>query len=328
MSQRQRYLEKLSLLAISDLVGQRPCERLERIELDTMASQIIQEASRLSFVYTAFDGDHQMFCSQMRQYVRRAGKTPVNPDSVLGYVDTVSFRQSKRGVLLDDLSILRGCDELWVFTDCPCTSRAIGMLAEGVLIELLFFLKRNPRRPVKFASISKIATGGGDPDPQEWPLGYDETVALLSADQRKEILELANSGSQVDKQLREVRYFLHDPIDYKYARFVRAGAYRPNEVPLVPFLAARVEDAATRAGALAETIIHWAKLMSLASKCTRLPSIDLSREQSQLVEVLERVWLRKTGASQLESGDWGAYKVPKANQKGLWAITAKERARW
>jgi hypothetical protein len=323
---RKPYLAKLSQLAVSDILGERPCKKLGKDELDALAGAIIKEAESLRFVYTAFDGDHQMFCSLMREAVIANGMVPANPDSVLGYKDTLGFRQSKQGVLLDDLSVLRGCDEIWIFTEHPALPESISKLAEGVLVELLYFLKRYPKRTVKFVKLSTLATGQSAPQAAEWALNYEETASFLDDSQRREILMLANSGLETDRRLRTVRYYLHDPLDYKYARFVRSEGYSESEIPLLPQLAVRAEDFADRSIALASVIVHWASLMRLASHCTGLRSLDSSRGPSQIVEVLERVWLRSLGSTSVVEGDWTRYKVPKASQKDRWAITQKERS--
>lgn len=318
--------ESLSGLVAQDMVGvRRGCLPTGR-ELDAYASRLAAEAEKLKFAYTAFDGDHQMFCSFMRRRVIAQGLVPANPDSVLGYKDTVLARQTKEGVLLDDLSVLRGCDELWVFTETPILLERICELAEGVLVELLYFLRRYPDRVVRFVSIESTVLCQVPSELKEFKFCYDEVVEALAADQREDVLRLANRGVEVDRRLRTLTYYLIDPLDYKYARFVREGGYDRDICPLVPYLAVRPEDFLSCESALADAVVHWAKLMKLAGKCVRLPRLDAAREPSQLVSILERVWLRSSGSSKIVEESWESFRVPKANQRERWAITAKERA--
>jgi hypothetical protein len=318
--------EKLARLIACDILDERPCNRMSGSDADLYAGRLIAEAAQAPLVYTAFDGDHQLFCSHMRQRVISDGGVPVNPDSVLGYKDTVSYRQTKHEVLLDDLSVLRGCDELWVFTDLPIAPvSCVPRLAEGVLVEILYFKRRYPERRVLFCSLTETLMKGAASSLREFPASYDEIVRVLDDDQRDEVLRLANSGTKVDQELRQIKYYLFDPLDYKYARFVRAHGYSEDSCPIVPYLAVRPEDFEPKEQALTLAVIHWAKLMSLASSCVMLPPLDSKRSDSQIVEVLKRVWLRRAPGGKLNVEKWSAFHVPKAKQKDKWAITQRER---
>lgn len=319
-------LDCLSRLAADDILRSRPSSELQDRVLDEYAGLLTEAASRLRFAYTAFDGDHQMLCTHMRRRVVAEGLVPANPDSVLGYKDTVLARQTKEGVLLDDLSVLRGCDELWVFTELPPVLDRLSDLAEGVLVELLYFLRRYPDRDVRFVSIGATTFGSLRSDLQDFPHSYDAVVETLSSDQRGEVLRLANSGVAIDRRLRSLTYYLVDPLDYKYARFVRAEGYEKDQCPLVPYLAVRPEDFTDCSTAFALALIHWAKLMRLASHCRKLPRLDAQRDPSQIVGLLERVWLRYPGSNRIADDNWEHFRVPKASQKERWAITARERA--
>jgi hypothetical protein len=318
----------LSRLVACDLFDSRQCERSDNTILDNYASKLVSLAEKLKIVYTAFDGDHQLFCSQMRRRVVASGAVPANPDSVLGYKDTVLFRQTKSGVLLDDLSVLRGCDELWVFTDIEPSVEAVHELAEGVLVELFYFKRRHPDRAVRFVGITAVALDSTKAPIRTLDASYEALVAALGDDQRCEVLSLSNGGTSIDQQLRSMKYYLFDPLDYKYARFLREGGYKEDVCPLVPYLALRPEDYIKPETSLVDVMVGWARLMSIASDCVQLPSLDKGRRPSQIVEVLRRVWLRKRGARPIEDERWGEYRVPKAKQGRLWAITARERQQY
>jgi hypothetical protein len=321
-SEHNKSLLALSALALGDITPQR--DEIDEKSLDYLADFVNSESQKQKIVYTAFDGDHQMLCGLMRQRALVEGLVPANPDSVLGYKETVEARKTKEKVLLDDLSVLRGCDELWIFTDEEATPASCTKLAEGVLVELLFFLHRHPSRCVKFLRASDLIESPSNSKPVKWRGTFEEAAHALADDQREEILRLANSGTKVDSRLRSLTYFLFDPLDYKYARFVRANGYKKNIAPIIPYLAVRVEDFGG-SDAAGRALLCWAKLLSLASSLVVLPPLEPSRRHSKICELLRRAWLRRTGSNQPTEGDWVDYHVPKAQQEGKWAITLRER---
>lgn len=322
----KREKVSLSKLVACDLFEKRPCGRVDGLKLDEYAGRLASLATDRKLVYTAFNGDHQMMCSYMRRLVAAHGHVPANPDSILGYKDTLKFRQTKRGVLLDDLSVLRGCDELWIFTEMDLPIEKVPLLAEGVLVELFYFRRRHPDRAVRVINIADAVFETSKAEAILLEASYEELVAALGGDQRDEILKLSNSGVKVDRELRSINYFISDPLDYKYARFLREHGYATNVCPLIPYLAVRPEDFQDQGTSLIDCLLSWARLMSLASTCTKLPGLDPDRPTSQIVEVMERVWLRKLGSNRIDEGTWTEFHVPKANQGERWAITARERS--
>lgn len=301
----------------------------ELFDLAELAKYVISECRSRRLVYTAFDGDQQIFTPFMKEFVARQGGVPVNPDSILGYKDTVEARLTKRGVLIDDLSVLRSCDELVVFTQYEPGLADVPRLAEGVLIEIIFFRYRFPEREVRFVDPLELARGG-QPKGQILNASFDELRDCLSSSQSKEILSLANSGRRIDKSLRSGEFFIFDSQEFKYSTFVRAYGYSSNKVPVVPYLGVElgVFQIAARSNeiALADTVIAWCCLMRLATSATRLGPIEPDRQASPLSELLRLVWLEQFGPETMEdTKDWTDYKVLKASQRSRWAITRKER---
>lgn len=298
-------------------------------ELDELVAKAALLCRSRRLVYTAFDGDHQQLSALMRRCVLADGCVPVNPDSVLDYRETVVGRQTKRGVLLDDLSILRGCDELWVFTDQPASPSGLAGLAEGVLVELLYFLKRKPGASVYFLSVRSLITGG-NVERTTLDLGYEEAKKAIPADSVSGVLGLANSGLKTDRELPSPIFYIIDPMDFKYARFILPRAYQKGTsrelfVPLVPYLAVPLGDNQNGLLGLGEVVLSWIKLSELASQCVLLPSIDQPRSKSGIWALLNATWLRQRGGPIAEES-WRGYGVPKANQGSLWPITDRERA--
>jgi len=314
MSLSECYLGDISL-------SQRKSGFEVEIDLDHLCSDAMERAAAAQLIYTAFDGDHQQLRSYMRRVVLARGHVPVNPDSVLGYKDTVMARLDKRGVLLDDLAVLRGCDQLWVFTEAAARAECVREMAEGVVIELLFFLKRFPGRQVSFVSPSSLVSSespmlvGFEPDFRE------VSAALLPS--QMEALKLADSGDETDKQLPAVQYYICDPLDFKYAYWLREHGYRDRIAPLVPYLAIELGDCGAGLRCLEETLVGWVRLARLATKAVVLPPLD-RRLRSRTAQLLEKAWLRGPSGTSLTQGSWQDYQVPKAKSRRRWSITSRE----
>jgi hypothetical protein len=320
----QNFLEHISEIFIDDLnLSLRFAHQAREHRLDEACKALMSASRALPIAYTAFDGDHQQMAAHMRNIVLMQGKVPANPESILGYMDAVIARQTKRGVLLDDLAVLHGCDELWIFTDCPCHPCAVRDLAEGVVVELLYFLKRKPSPQVTFVSPTEMLRNGS-PQLQRYCYDYDMTKSELEDAQRATILELANSGLEVDKHLCPIEYYIFDPLDFKYARWLRPRAYEDKRVPLVPSLAIELFDLSNDHQAIARLLIAWARLSSLATYAKVLLPMDMRRSPSAIGRLLEMLWLRLKGPTNLEYANWSDYPIPKARQGRAWPLTKKE----
>src|SRR4051794_35264621 len=92
-------------------------------------------------VYTAFDGDHFAMVPVMRRHVLMHHRTPLNPESVVGYKDSVDAYHSKLGVLRADIAVVAKCDAIWIYSERVRVSSDLHRLAEGVLLELLWYLR-------------------------------------------------------------------------------------------------------------------------------------------------------------------------------------------
>lgn len=333
-SNASKLVEELGQLLIDDLdIGARaagaPFDVNLHSVLDGLAGRAEGLAKGLDLVYTAFDGDHQQLSPLMRLACLKEGKVPVNPDSVLEYKETALARQSKRDVLMDDLAILYRCDQLWIFTDLEPDISKLSNLAEGVLVELLFFLNRKPSAPIYFCS-ARGALLGDRYEKKILPYSFDQVRDALPADVRSEVVALAASGTRIDELLPRPIYFITDPLDFKYARFVLPRVYQNfsrnlRHVPVVPQLAVPVGDGGHGLLALGQLVLCWLRLASLGSLCSFVKSLDEKRTPSKIVEISRRCWLRWERTSPIEDQSWDVYGVPRAKLGSLWAITARER---
>lgn len=318
MSADSELFRQLSELLNADLDLSARGAHQPSADIDRLCAPLARFVEQQSIVYTAFDGDHFHLCGHMRRHVISLGGVPANPESVLGYRDTVMARLTKRGVLLDDITVLSGCDEMCVFTELRPELASISSLAEGVVTELLFFLKRKPHARIRFVSPVALLRSEA-PAPQEYPYSYKETHDALHTDQREGILDLANSGNKVDSELRTIAYHIMDPLDFKYAQWLRSHGYNEHQVPLIPGLAIDVGDAPS-----GQIVAAWATLLRLAHRAATFPMMDPRRTPSTIATLLELLWLRIHGAGTISRYTWTDYPIPKAQLGNRWPLTKHE----
>ena len=119
-------------------------------------------------VYTAFDGDDFYFTSAMAAHASSRDRIAINPEACLGYKSAVDSLILKKNVLLFDVSLLEKADELWVYTRQSPMSPDWTRLAEGVIIEIIWYIRRCHDRRVmprlSFVDMNAVSIGL-DPDP-------------------------------------------------------------------------------------------------------------------------------------------------------------------
>lgn len=306
-----------------DLHLRRQPSSFDQTELARVASELIRRSSTRQLVYTAFDGDHYQLCGLMRRYVIEMGHIPVNPESVIGYKDAVDAHGDKRGVIMDDLSVLKGCNALWVFTELAPNPDDVRCLAEGVIIELLFHLHRDAPNDVRFVSTSALLNGDAEIG-SEYRYTFEETLHALGDDQSDDIMHFVNSRNAIETKLRPVVYHMVDPLDFKYAHWLRPRAYSDFHVPLVPGLAVEIDDSRDLPEAHATTLVAWAKLCSLATFARVFTSVESTREPSVVSALLKAVWLETQPNNTLIETSWQDYPIPKIQNASGWPITSKE----
>lgn len=296
--------------------------------LASLIAEFDTEKSNFPLVYTAFDGDHQELGALMRQTVLKHNKIPVNPDSVLGYKETLEARYNKSQVLRDDLAVLRGCKELWVFTDYTPSPEGISNLAEGILVEICFFLKRWPGRSIKFISLEDLIKGK-EARPTDLKTSFKDFTHSLPPG-CEELVALANGGVLADSKIPSLIYFIIDPLDYKYSRFVRQDGYinkNKKTAPLVPNLAVDITDSGTGASSIGRIVFCWMKLMELATECIMYPSMETRGHDSEIAHLLECAWHRGRNGAKFEYNKWDSHKIPKHQLNDSWPISSNEKRR-
>lgn len=297
---------------------------------DSRINRLVQIFSTHSdealIAYNAFDGDHFHLLQEMRKFTLNNLRVPANPESILGYKNVVSRYQNKYNVLLDDLAILQCCDELWVFTDCSGRLEDILKLPEGVLIEIAFFLKRRAAPSIIFIPITSIIKGI-KPKYVELNISFEELEVALKKSDKAEIIDMANNDFKIDNDLKNLVFYISDPLDFKYAEWLRDGKYNAqDEIALVPGLASKISDLNPGYINIGRVILSWAMLLRKLSrkKAFYLDSIDDGRKPSLISEALKKYCIQLKGAGYLENKKWSSFNIPKIIQKSKWPITKFE----
>lgn len=275
-----------------------------------------------SLVYTAFDGDHFALVPFMRQHVLRNGRVPISPESVIGYKDSVDAYQDKKGVLRADLAILNKCDDLWIYTDLPAHPESIPRLAEGAVIELLWHVRRNFERgirpSVQFVSIAQLATR---PVSQVNPVRVELSHGFVNDAVERSLPELLTFVGSVEAEgLPPVALLLHDPLDTKYADWLRAESHRKGWVPVVPALAIELGDG-YGSRPLIPVLRAWMQLSRIADEYWLFDSIN-SLPEAAFVAVMRQA-LDGLGKPAY-AHDWSEFAVPKAKFGSDWPLTGRE----
>lgn len=297
---------------VKDLqLGPRPPVSASHEHLDEVAQALVL-GHKYPLVYTAFDGDHFILTPAMRIYCLKRQKVPANPESILGYRDTLVQRGSKRGVLLDDLSVLNRCDELWVFTDLECSLQTIHQLADGVLVELLYFLAVCPGKPVRFISATGLATGD-EPDARECLLEYLDVVQSIRCHGGDSLVNFVEEIVGGEIGLPKVTYVVLDPRDSKYMHFVRPFALSLGIVAIVPGLAIEHSDAVIidqgKHHELACLLVSWTRLIWLADEMWTIAPMD-GECWSETARTLVKAWSLINSKAHRVDISWDAVRIP------------------
>ncbi|MBI2709774.1 MAG: hypothetical protein HYX34_08765 [Actinobacteria bacterium] len=308
-------------MLFADFEVARATDRLDPAKLQLLVSYLV--GAQYPVVYTAFDGDHFAVTPLMRRYCLRHGAVPANPESILGYRDTVEKRISKQGVLRDDLGVLDRCDELWVFTDLGPHAGDLASLAEGVRVELAYFLRRSPGAAVKIVPVGALLAGA-DPEPLRIDGTSPEFQRLI--DPQGEISRfLSGDLVQDGRALPSVAFVAFDVLDSKYMHWLRPYALTFDKVGLVPGLAVELGDVAAAHGDLGCLLVSWANLVRLAQEFWLFPAMDTTRPSGLIPELLLHVWTELRPGGTMRCQAWRDVRVPKALLGAAWPLTSSEQ---
>ncbi len=281
--------------------------------------QLAQSLSAMKLTYTTFDGDHQQLASLMRQSILAEGNVPVNPPSILGYRDLVDTRQIKKGVMLDDLALLRRCDELWCFTNTRTASKGLDRVPEGALIELIYFRRHHAHAPIYFVDVEDLLEG---------KIVKKKANDFIDRQLGRKLAYFAELKSFVVEHENDVpntRYVNLDPLDFKYAEWLRRIPTRESCVPLVPFLTVDMADMPNRLTHSDRIPRAWLALLRLCDSYVSMAPLHEQPHLSAWQNLVRRVASEMNIPSAAEI-TWKQLSVPKAILGERWPITSKEAA--
>jgi hypothetical protein len=315
--------DRIGQIMLSDINVPRIARRMTAEDLSrSSAFEVCSVARSRPIVFTAFDGDHQHLCPYMRRTVLSTGAVPANAESILGYRDTVQAHGEKTAVLHDDLAILRGCDQLWVFTDCEPNLGCVDALAEGVLVELLYFLRLG-KGLAKFVSTQAMLQGQGIVA-CEFAHDYEETIAAMAQGHRDKLATVVEQAIGREQGLPHIALHISDPLDFKYAHWLRSHAYDWNRLPLVSGLAIEMADfPPTRVG-LGQLALSWIRLADLASEAWWFDGIECDRQPSAIAKLLRECWVMSHPEAEVIHRPWQDYPIPKAHIGLEWSIVGEQ----
>lgn len=269
-------------------------------------------------VYTAFDGDDFYFTSAMAAHASSRDRIAINPEACLGYKSAVDSLILKKNVLLFDVSLLEKADELWVYTRQSPMSPDWTRLAEGVIIEIIWYIRRCHDRRVmprlSFVDMNAVSIGL-DPD----PVPVDISLNRLLKDVKFDAPEAWSVVSEYrDGEAKPVAVPIYALQDAKNSFWVREWLINEGYAPIVPTLAFE-SSAPSRLRTLAEGWV-WALLNADAV----IEFSQMNGDRSYLLDYLQTF----CAAHGIETKhvDWTRVRAPKALQGADWPITSSERA--
>ena len=269
-------------------------------------------------VYTAFDGDDFYFTPAMAEHVSSRGKIAISPEACLGYKSAVDTLILKKNVLHYDVSLLEKADELWVYTNESPTSPDWARLAEGIVIEIVWYVRRCQDRRVaprlSFVDMTSFSVGlNPDPVPVEMSLGrLLEDLRFAAPEAWSVVSEYRDGGA---KPVAVPIYALQDA---KNSFWVREWLINEGYAPVVPTLAFE-SSAPSQLTTLAEGWV-WA----LLNADVVIEFSQMNGDHSYLLDYLQAFCT----AHDIETKhvDWTRVRAPKALQGADWPITSSERA--
>jgi exopolyphosphatase/guanosine-5'-triphosphate,3'-diphosphate pyrophosphatase len=167
-------------------------------------------------VYLSSAGKYFKYADFLLTFAYKLGYVPIHPISTLNYyISTIAHDNHKDEVIRDCFTLMKGCDELWVFEeklpsfkphDNDSNRKQISTFAEGVLGEILWWLRHKKNSPIRFftwkdVGIPKYVLNG---DWQLTPKDDKEIDVQKDIPSRFGIIDLGSSTikltvSEVDK---------------------------------------------------------------------------------------------------------------------------------
>ncbi|MCS1352714.1 hypothetical protein [Mechercharimyces sp. CAU 1602] len=259
-----------------------------------------------AIVYTSFDGDNMLYIDMFRDFVIMKGRISLNPTHALGYyVSTVEHNNNKKNAMQDCCSIELLCDEFWVFDEAG--SGAINDLPEGVILELLVWLKNKKNPSIRFLSIDAIVKALSNRD-----FSYEGELKRVTEDLIQKELENIYFNDILKhlpdfNALRRPVFIDLPSSKFKYVDWVKAYTFRKQRVPIVP-----------------QSIIPFSVYQVLGKTEQYINDITV------LLERVNDKWIVREFDEASEEFQTITYKevgIPKYRNSKEWALTSRELER-
>jgi hypothetical protein len=214
---------------------------------------------------------------------------------------------------LEDVSLLRKCDQIWIFNDLENTVRNNLPIPEGALYELLFARLFRPDIEVFTVNPEQLYTG--EITPRRFSL---DDVDLLS--DRSSVQEITANLRASFSRLPRVRYYYYDPLDFKYAEWLRSFNEIPSTSPLDPMLSVRLRDGKQSLGEVGQS---WLTLLRLADEICHVSTLHEQDGVSLWCSLVEEAY-RVCFNLPYHELSWSELQVPKALLGSKWPVTTRE----
>lgn len=184
-------------------------------------------------VYTSFDGDDMVHIENIRELAIKNGYIPVNPEQALGYyLSTRCHGDMKFEVMKDCLSLARMSNEFWVFINNDNEDYSLALLSEGVVIEILFWIKIGGSS-IKIFSIPKMTNAFYNRSIYNGVVKHISETDLAAILSKEFFNEISEYLADVLPLLRPVVFIDIQNDDFKYVDWARAYSFELALVPLV-----------------------------------------------------------------------------------------------
>jgi len=204
---------KISKITEKELLRSLEKEKAEALNKIVNSSKI---ATLRKSVYLSSGGKYFKYADFLLNFTYKLGYVPIHPISTLNYyISTVAHDNHKEKVIRDCFTLMEGCDELWVFEEKlpsfkpknnKSNKKHISKFAEGVIGEILWWLRYKKNSPIRFfkwedIGIPKYVSNG---DWQLTPKDEEEIDTGKNIPNRFGIIDLGSSTikltvSEIDK---------------------------------------------------------------------------------------------------------------------------------
>lgn len=198
ISIKKNRIEKISEQDVLALLGKDKIEALNNVTNSSKFSDLRKT------VYLSGGGKYYKYVDFMLRFTYEMGNVPIHPILTLNYyISTISHNNNKKEIVRDCFSLMKDCEELWVFdeklptfnkNDHSSDKKHISDFPEGVLAEILWWLRYRKTSPIRFFTWRDV----GIPKylrEKDWKLipGNKKNIGVTDSSGRFGIIDLGSS---------------------------------------------------------------------------------------------------------------------------------------